>query len=73
MNLDRNVALAYVARDFDRAKESLVKRRVEAARMLSERQVQKESRARGGLLLQFDALIESATEAPSAHSHVSSS
>ena len=41
--------------------------------MLSERQVQKESRSCGGLLSLFDGLVELANETPSAYPNVSSS
>ena len=42
-----------------------------AAKRLSERQVQKESRFRGSLLALFDDLVELAKEAPSAYHNVS--
>jgi hypothetical protein len=48
-------------------------RRLKAARKLSERQVLKESRSRGGMFSLFDAFVESDAGALSAHSHVSSS
>ena len=73
MNLDRNLALAYVAPDPDQAKLKIVKPRLQAAGRLSEPQVQKESRSRGGKFSLFDALVESARVTSSAHSHVSSS
>lgn len=75
MNLDRYLALAYVAPDSDpdRAKLKIGKPRLQAAGRLSEPQVQKESRSRGGKFSLFDALVESARATPSAHSYVSSS
>ena len=72
-NLDRNAALAYVARGQERPKMRILLRRLKAARKLSERQVLKESRSRGGMFSLFDAFVESDAEALSAQSHVSSS
>jgi hypothetical protein len=65
------VTLAYLASDHDQAKEGIVTWRAEVATMSSQRQEQKESRSRGGLLSLFDGVVELAKEAPSTYPNVS--
>jgi hypothetical protein len=65
------VTLAYVASDQDQAIEGNVELRAVAARMSSQRQVQKESRSCGGPFSLFDGLVERAEEATPTYPNVS--